>query len=354
MQVECDKCGCEYFYELARIGTGRASAPYGVGATAAADSAQDQSQRELSERLSLEAELVPCPRCNWINDQLVEGYRKSCYRPAGTLALVVAFFGTIGSLFCAWFISSGPAADRAALPYFLYVGPAISVLIAIAIILVRWWMRRRIQPNQNYPLAPTLPVGSPLPLMENPQTGDLKVVARRNPHSLDVSDWFDFQIGRSVLPLMCCECLGKPSSEDGYARSIAPSIEINVPRCAECAKKTRSSRRRIWFATAAMGLLVSFGVLSMLGLETAEYWILAVVGGFVALAFASYVASMMTAPVKIGRGQSSRGVIKLRFRNPEYGAAVHGATVHGATVHGATVRAGPSTDGSADSGFTFQ
>ena len=38
--VQCDKCGCAYSYELARIGTGRAVAPYYIGKSAAARSAQ--------------------------------------------------------------------------------------------------------------------------------------------------------------------------------------------------------------------------------------------------------------------------------------------------------------------------
>ena len=33
--VKCDKCGCEYFYVLARTGVGAGSAPYGIGAGSA-------------------------------------------------------------------------------------------------------------------------------------------------------------------------------------------------------------------------------------------------------------------------------------------------------------------------------
>ena len=53
VQVHCDKCRCPYFYELARIGSGSATAPYGVGTTSAARSAEKQSQRDLRERLAI-------------------------------------------------------------------------------------------------------------------------------------------------------------------------------------------------------------------------------------------------------------------------------------------------------------
>jgi hypothetical protein len=120
VSVECDKCDCRYFYELSRIGTGSGIAPYGVGTASATHSAQEQSQRELSGRLELEAELVPCPRCNWINDELVLGYRRGQYRRVGMFALGVASLGTIGSLICAWFVFSGPPADQGALPYLVH------------------------------------------------------------------------------------------------------------------------------------------------------------------------------------------------------------------------------------------
>ena len=114
VRVECAKCGCEYFYELTRIGTGSGTAPYGIGTASATRSAKEQSQRDLGQRLAFEAELVPCPKCNWINDDLVNGFRLGRYRRLGRVAIGVGFVGVIGSLIGAWYISIGPAVDRAA------------------------------------------------------------------------------------------------------------------------------------------------------------------------------------------------------------------------------------------------
>src|SRR5665213_2105223 len=110
VRVECAKCGCEYFYELTRIGTGSRSVPYGIGVARATRSVQEQSKRDLTRRLATEAELVPCPQCNWINDDLVQGYRCGRYRSFGTLAIGIGVVGTALSLVAAWFISIGPGA----------------------------------------------------------------------------------------------------------------------------------------------------------------------------------------------------------------------------------------------------
>jgi hypothetical protein len=69
--VACEKCRCEYFFELARVGSGVAQAPYGIATKRAARFAQERAERDLNYRLQNDAELVPCPKCGWINDDLI-------------------------------------------------------------------------------------------------------------------------------------------------------------------------------------------------------------------------------------------------------------------------------------------
>jgi hypothetical protein len=87
--VVCDNCGGTYYYELARIGTGAHTAPYGIGTSSASQKAHDQSETDLQRRLAVEAELVPCPKCHWISDELVKGYRLGRYRGVGKLAFAL-------------------------------------------------------------------------------------------------------------------------------------------------------------------------------------------------------------------------------------------------------------------------
>src|SRR4051794_37994495 len=110
--VICDKCGCDYFYALRRVGTGSGTAPYGIGLDQATKDAQQRAKNDLGQRLTTEAELVPCPHCAWINDELVLGYRLGKYRGWGMIALGLGFFGTVGSFIAAWFIAIGPPVDR--------------------------------------------------------------------------------------------------------------------------------------------------------------------------------------------------------------------------------------------------
>ena len=124
VDVQCEKCGCKYFYEFARIGTGSAVAPYGIGKSSARASADEQSRRDLANRLAHEAELVPCPNCHWINEALVAGYRLGQFRQMGTRALYIGIVGTCTSLIGAWYVSRGMPVDQAAAPLSLrWSGP---------------------------------------------------------------------------------------------------------------------------------------------------------------------------------------------------------------------------------------
>lgn len=59
VEVVCERCGCEYFYQLARLGAGSASAPYAIGSASAERSARQEAQQDLDGRLTEQAELVP-------------------------------------------------------------------------------------------------------------------------------------------------------------------------------------------------------------------------------------------------------------------------------------------------------
>lgn len=318
--VKCDKCGCEYFYELTRIGSGSGTAPFGIGN--ATRSAKEQSQEDLSKRLAVEAELVPCPECHWINDDLVEGYRLGRYRRVGMLALGVAFFGTFGSLLCAWFISTGPPADHDLLPYFLFGGPILSVSIATFMVLFRNWRRSRIQPNRDFPLSPALPAGSPPALIKDAYSGELRPAAPDQPGPGTTNGWVDFQVGRHSLPSSCCRCLQDADAEHALTLPGVGPINLEVPRCANCDRTTRRTYRRIWLITAVLGLLAGAAVIALLKLESAEFWILAGVSLLLSCTLASFVASTMTAPVKVASGDESRGVVRLQFRNADYARLV--------------------------------
>lgn len=317
-RVECEQCGCRYYYELTRIGVGSVSTPYGLMGAAAEESAKQQSSTELVERLADEAELVPCPQCHWINSELVSGYRLSRYRWVAPLALGIAFFGTVASLISAAFLWYGPPADRGALPYVLVGGPGISIALAGVMILIRNLLRSRILPNRNYPAAPHLPPGVPPALLLDEATKTFHPAVHDDASLPGECAWFDFQIGRHRLPNRCSQCLGEASSASTWTHPIAVAVELSVPRCADCKRKSKGESLMTWLVTFVTVAGAGLGVLLLFRLDELIFWILGGCHLLLSLACAAYCASVRSAPVRLKIVDSSRGVLRLRFRHPDY------------------------------------
>jgi len=187
--VRCDKCGCEYCYQLERVGSGGAGAPYGIGKEATKQYAVELAEADLKKRLEREAELVPCPECGWLNEELVRGYRRSRYQEwLGCSGLVAAFCIPV-SLIVAWFLSIGPASDRGALPYFLIWIPLFFILMVASMYPMQVWLRSRIQPNRNYPEPPEIPKETPRAMFFNEATGKLtRARVKKKPKRQGVGD----------------------------------------------------------------------------------------------------------------------------------------------------------------------
>ena len=318
VEVICERCGCEYLYELARVGSGSETAPYGIGSKAAARSADEQAKRDLNRRLADEAELVPCPKCQWINGDLVSGYRRGRYRRWSRFAAGLGIVGTVGSLIGAWYLSIGPAADRDALPYFLIGGPVVFLGIAGSILLSVSLFRKRIQPNRDYPLSPKLPPGSPRPLIRNQSTGELEPVAVTAGPDPMIGAWIDYQVGRSELPAICCECLAPSEPRSAYRRPLQPAVELVVPLCSGCARRWT---RRGWLgALAAIVVLaaVSLPVLILLKLDEIIFWMAVFCLFTFGPAIMAMIAGQAGAPVRVKEVDGARGVVLLWFRNEDF------------------------------------
>lgn len=318
--VECDQCRNEYFFELARIGAGSATAAYGLGRSAAQSSAETQSEVELAERLAEEAELVPCPHCHWISEDLVRGYRNSRYRGLVPLAGWIAFVGITACLIGAWFVSLGPPADRGALPYLLYIVPGTFLALALVTIPIRAALRSQIQPNRSFPRPPVLPPGSPPALLYDADADELRPAQKALPatQAERFGEVYDFQIGRHSLPAQCSVCLQEPTPGCEYERQVTPAIKLQAPRCATCARAAVWTWRKIYWLSVLAVVPACYFLLWMVGLEQEMLWILFVAIGLVALAALAFVASALTAPFVVVGSDMSRGVLRLRFRHPDY------------------------------------
>ena len=318
IHVDCEKCGCQYFFELARVGSGSAQAPYGIGSKRTARAAEERAQRALAERLDQDAELVPCPRCDWINEELVSRYRRGRYQGWAKFAACIAVVGTIVSLIGAWFVSIGPAADRIAVTYWWTLGPTISLALALLVLLGRNWLRRRIQPNRDYPLPPRLPPASPTAKIINPVTGQVETVTPRQTHDDATSEWIEFQVGRHELPPLCCECLDPSEPRAGHRRTVFPAVALLIPLCSGCARKWKVRMWLIGLATFAAAVASALLLLWPLGLDPLVFKIALIVVCGVTPLVAAGVAYRLTTPVRVKTVDASRGIVRLRFRHEEY------------------------------------
>ena len=307
--VKCDKCGCEYFYEFTRTGTGASEAPFSIGTASAASSAQEKAKRDMKQRLASESDLVPCPKCNWINDELVGGYRLGRYRGCSVLAFAVALLGTIAAMLSAWYISIGPPSDRGAVPYFLFGGPTLFVCLAAVMLLLRKGLRNRIQPNRNFPQRPKVPTGSPRAMVQD-QDGQFRLA-----DPLDVNDGVDVPMGNYQFPELCCDCLQSATPANPFRIG-----DICVPRCVDCARRDKRRTVRLFFVITIIGFIL--GGAGLVFLENLSLRILIAFGLAAHIAISNLVAVVLTATVSIVRGERRPGIVRLWFRNTEYARLV--------------------------------
>lgn len=322
VSVECSNCGCEYYYTLIRIGTGSATAHYSIGVEKATRAARKQAREDLNRRLESEAELVPCPKCFWVNDELIQGYRLGRYRSAGTYAAVFAFFGACIPLVYAWHYYTDPAAARTTLTYYLLGGTALFWLIALAIVGVRRFLRSLIQPNRYFPEPPRLPPGVPTAHLLDAGSGELVPVNSQVPEDAANRRWIDFRIGNDYIPMVCCDCLQEATDGQGHTSQLTSTMHLIIPRCQLCAQLARGMYWRTWFVFTASSLVLIGAAAAWMKLNSPELWIVA--GGVLAIlmGLAFYLAARAIRPVKVKICDKARGIAALRFRNREYASVV--------------------------------
>jgi hypothetical protein len=158
VEVSCEKCHTQFQYELIRQASGGGTAHYYIGVGAAERRAQASAEKNLEKRLRSEAELVPCPHCHWLNEELVRGYRRSRYRPLTTISLVLAGAAWVVVLFSLYALPARRS-DRYPGDVATMIGFGAGIAVLLAGLAVQWWVRRLINPNRHYPMPPKLPLG---------------------------------------------------------------------------------------------------------------------------------------------------------------------------------------------------
>jgi hypothetical protein len=321
IEVHCERCGCDYYYELARIGMGTASAPYGLGQQRAQRAAKEKAQRDIETRLAREAELVPCPKCSWISHALIVGYRRSQHRGVLSLGRSSALIGLIalGIGAIAYCVPSHNSETFFALVVMFVVAPGL-VISGLAFLL-RTYLQRRIQPNHNYPEPPAVPAGTPRALLRDARSGDLEAAGTARLDTGSQHDSVELQIGRCCIPPFCCECLARADETCAYNAQVSNAVCLAIPFCHVCARRwKRKQLSSGLLAAAPWAALLAFGAIwlaTSLGLDPHLVFSLTLVTVLVPLVVGMRVGRSIM-PVRVQTIDASRGAIRIFVQNPRY------------------------------------
>lgn len=239
--VTCDRCNCEYQYELARYGLGISHSHYGLGESNANHKAHGRSSENLNERLAFDAELVPCPKCQWVNEALVERYRHGHFK---SLVMNVIEFAAVTLLlvFAVCLPIHAWVAEYAQLAGIILIMTSVGcVLAVIASVLIRRALQARVDPNKLYPARPRLPVGTPPALLVNRDTGVLEPIDHAHAANEHVGRWNLFQLGRHEFPNRCCKCHSGLDVTRKHRLSFRGFI-LDLPICVRCDRKTKVTK----------------------------------------------------------------------------------------------------------------
>ncbi len=320
-QVECDRCKCEYYYVLSRIGVGQDVDFGGSGSSSARRTAENRSSNDLAQRLLTEAELVPCPKCHWINDEMIEGYRRSKFRWIGSCGFSIACIGTALTILAGLVAIFNPKTQILGFLY-LICGPLASFAVCGLLMLIRNGLRRWIVLNRDTPSGIKIPEGSPRALLKDP-ISDKLVPADTSPRVSPQSEstWI-FPIALLKFPLVCCGCLRQPTSDRfNYKCELTTAIKADIPRCGACARSDEQRRR-----TILAGIVISFQLVSAIAIYVAaprnDFWFYNGIALFIGGLIGYFTAKLFGGPVRILDNDRSRGYIKLWFRNTEFGKIV--------------------------------
>jgi hypothetical protein len=174
-QVKCEKCQCDYAYEMfgqntrtadnslghAAVAGGLIGAVIAVAVTAASggtseDRLRAQAQANLDRSLAKRCEPVPCPACGWYQAEMVRESRTRYRKPLLGLGAVLLTIGAAGEVI----LLSMNSSPNTVSPIAFAIAGAI-LLAGLAVIAWRWSMQRAYDINQGYP-SPRPPYpGSP-------------------------------------------------------------------------------------------------------------------------------------------------------------------------------------------------
>lgn len=258
-RVECERCRTAYFYLLSRAGVGHGEAPYYVGQKSAERRAATAAERSLAERLAHDVELVPCPKCKWVNESLVDQYRRRRYRGWRMGIGLLLLGGPVAALitFILMQEDGGRPPPSHALPIAVAVCGGCLALAAL-VASFRHWLRLRIDPNRDHPGPHELPPGTPPALLLRPSIGatpamlEPALTARAAVNDGEpAAGWAVLRAGQSPFLEVCCACMA--DADRVFSLPFSEGAQPRAPLCGACL----GMLRRLWWQLAVMAFVAT-------------------------------------------------------------------------------------------------
>jgi hypothetical protein len=320
--ISCEQCGERFYYQLARVGTGRGTAPYYLGQNSAAARAQRAAEADLALKLRTECELVACPHCGHIQQQMIQVLRGRSYRSLIMWSWLLPAIGLFFTGLIAFF-------QRQSRPYRFwddFTPYLVAATIFLAFLPLFLGLRKWLLSREKW-LQRLLEVAPPALLPDGPPDINGNVPLRPAPRkeaSADKADeWVTLPVLRMSLPPICCECLQPATTVYSTPFKANENSDSEVPLCENCLREINWR----WWKTLGLTIITCLALASFIPIlpiwsrKTDELgrWMLA---GIFAL-FSTIIAAAMfpswwTKPHQMRIVDAQRGIVRMRFRNPQY------------------------------------
>jgi hypothetical protein len=142
----CEKCEAKYVYSMTRTGTGWGFSFLGVDYERAQRRAEARAAKNARRALQKESDVVPCPRCGWIQSQMARVMRGGAFggwTVTGMAFLAVA--AVLGAILASFY--ERPPRPSLALVFWFAVPTALCALLGIGLFATGRIRRARIDPN---------------------------------------------------------------------------------------------------------------------------------------------------------------------------------------------------------------
>lgn len=346
--VKCDKCGQVYFYRLARMGTGTGSSSIISSGAGAQDRAYSRAEGAMGSRLKAEAELVPCPDCNWINQSLVDRFKKAYIRIniAMLLVFILTTMFVMPPLFYFLVMRNAPEdSSLRGVSVFFTLGSAVWV---VPFVLLRNRRRALFDPNKSHPNPPELPVCTPLALIEGdrsgpkgrqmllvprPETGG-KTFSASGRAVLDEGRWVTLNTAMlDEWPNSCAMCLNDAETTFQGPLKGEPKFEDGPPVCDDCHRKLIMKWWGLFMLSGGATLLAA-GLVAVLvpGVPVDGRWtIFGLIGGVAALVVGILVPVLRIKTAITRRVDPGRCISAIKFPSTGYAELMRGLAMRAMT-----------------------